>query len=244
MKKLLSLVLALAMCCMALSPAFAQEAYPIVKDGDEPITLTVFSVNRVADHATDYNETAFFQRLEEATGIHIEWIHPASSGLQEAVNLLFLGDKLPDIIMCGNLYNGGEFQGVTDGYFVNLAEYLPTCAPEYWSLITESSERYRDCANSEGIVPAFRIVKPEADPPYQYLMFRTDMLDELDSELPIFLEDYEAVFEAGFIEPQPAYVQPGESNLLPNAGRRNIAYNSLHATFPFFAGIYRRPKFV
>lgn len=194
MKKLLVLTLTLALCCITLSAAGAQSAYPVVKEGDEPVTLTVFSVNKVSDHATDYNETVFFKHLEEATGIHIEWIHPAASGLQEAVNLLFLGDELPDIIMCGNLYNGGEYQGVADGYFVDLAEYLPACAPEYWSLITQSDERYRDCANADGVIPAFRIVKPQADPPYQYLMMRMDMLADLGCELPVYLEDYEPVF--------------------------------------------------
>lgn len=195
MRKLLALILALTLCCAALPAALAEDAYPIVKEGEEPITLTVFSVNRVSDHVTDYNQTVFFQHLEEATGIHIEWIHPASSGLQEAMNLLFLGDKLPDIIMCGNLYNGGEYQGVADGYFVDLSEYLPTCAPEYWSLITETDERYRDCANAEGVVPAFRIVKPVADPPYQYLMFRMDMLSDLGCELPVYLDDYAPIFD-------------------------------------------------
>lgn len=192
MKKILVLVLALVMLA---GMACAEVAYPIVGEGDEPITLTVFSINKISDNVSNYNETAFFRHLEEATGIHIEWEHPAVSGLQEAMNLLTLRDKLPDIIMCGNLYNGGEYQGVADGCFVDLSEYLPEYGPDYWSLITQSDEYYRASANADGVVPAFRIVKPVADPPYHYMLFNMDMLAKLGCELPVYIADYEPVFQ-------------------------------------------------
>ena len=192
MKKILVLVLALVMLA---GMACAEVAYPIAGEGDEPITLTVFSINKISDNVSNYNETAFFRHLEEATGIHIEWEHPAVSGLQEAMNLLTLRDKLPDIIMCGNLYNGGEYQGVADGCFVDLSEYLPEYGPDYWSLITQSDEYYRASANADGVVPAFRIVKPVADPPYHYMLFNMDMLAGLGCELPVYIADYEPVFQ-------------------------------------------------
>lgn len=64
MKKILVLVLALVMLA---GMACAEVAYPIVGEGDDPITLTVFSINKISDNVSNYNETAFFQHLEEAT---------------------------------------------------------------------------------------------------------------------------------------------------------------------------------
>ena len=193
MKKLLALLLALTMA-LSVTAALAEVTYPIDTKGED-VTLTVFCVNKVSNYAANYNDVPFFQKLEEQTGIHIEFIHPAASGLQETMNLLFLGDDLPDIILCGNLYNGGEFQGVADGYFLDLAPYLPEYAPDYWAYVSADDETYRQVANAEGVIPCFHIVKPVADPPYQYFMLRQDMLDELDAEIPTTIAEFEQLFD-------------------------------------------------
>ncbi|MBR6299625.1 MAG: hypothetical protein IKR36_01860, partial [Clostridia bacterium] len=122
MKKTLAFLIALMLGLGATVGALAEITYPI---SDEKIELTVWGVNTLSDYVVDLNETPFYQALEEATGVHVNFIHPNSSNLQEQFNLLMFADKLPDIIYGGNLYTGGPFQGVADNVFVNLADYLP-----------------------------------------------------------------------------------------------------------------------
>ena len=125
-RKLTALLLAVLTLCLCTGAMAA--GYPIDTQGKD-VSLTVYCANAISNYVTDYNETPFFQEMEKATGIHINFIHPATSGMQEAMNLLFLGKELPDIIMCGNYYDGGVFQGLEDGYVVDLTDYLPEYAP-------------------------------------------------------------------------------------------------------------------
>ena len=111
-RKLTALLLAVLTLCLCTGAMAA--GHPIDTQGKD-VSLTVYCANAISNYVTDYNETPFFQEMEKATGIHINFIHPATSGMQEAMNLLFLGKELPDIIMCGNYYDGGVFQGLEDG---------------------------------------------------------------------------------------------------------------------------------
>jgi putative aldouronate transport system substrate-binding protein len=59
----------------------------------------------------DYNGVAFFQKLEEAANVHIEWIHPASgSAGNEQFAVMVASNDLPDLINWnfGNARGGAE----------------------------------------------------------------------------------------------------------------------------------------
>lgn len=188
------ITLALALMLLLSSCAMAVE-YPICGENDK-VTLTVYVTNQISGIVEDYNATPFWQKVEEITGVHIEWQHPVASNLAQQMNLLFLGsEKLPDIILCGNLYTGGDLQGVEDGEFVNLAEYLPEYAPDYWNLITASDEVWRDVANAEGVVPAFYIVKMPGDPQSRRILLQQEVLDKIGFEgIPDTVADLEDMF--------------------------------------------------
>ena len=93
-RKLTALLLAVLTLCLCTGAMAA--GYPIDTQGKD-VSLTVYCANAISNYVTDYNETPFLQEMEKATGIHINFIHPATSGMQEAMNLLFLGKELPDI---------------------------------------------------------------------------------------------------------------------------------------------------
>lgn len=192
-RKLTAFLLALLMLTVSLG-AMADSLYPIDTKG-EKVTLQVFCLNSISNYVTDYNETPFFQELEKATGIHIDFIHPAQSGMQEQMNLLFLGKELPDIILCGNYYDGGVFQGVSDGYFVDLSKYLPTYAPEYWALITSGNEIWREVANADGTVAAFYTIKEPGDTQHRRMLLVQETLDQIGCDIPKTLADVETMFE-------------------------------------------------
>lgn len=67
----------------------------------EKTTLTYFCNINGAMSATmsSYNEVAAFQKLEELTNVHIEWIHPGSgSAGSEQFSLMVTSKELPDLI--------------------------------------------------------------------------------------------------------------------------------------------------
>ena len=69
------------------------------------------------------------------TGINIEFTHPVAGQEKEQFNVMMLSGQLPDIVGGAQTYQGGVFQGVKDGYYVDLAPYLEENAPDYLSLI-------------------------------------------------------------------------------------------------------------
>ena len=190
-RKLTALLLAVLTLCLCTGAMAA--GYPIDTQGKD-VSLTVYCANAISNYVTDYNETPFFQEMEKATGIHINFIHPATSGMQEAMNLLFLGKELPDIIMCGNYYDGGVFQGLEDGYFVDLTDYLPEYAPDYWQLITSGDEIWRQVSNGDGRVAAFYTIKEPGDTQHRRMLLTQETLDEIGATIPTTLADVEDVF--------------------------------------------------
>ena len=68
------------------------EGFPIVK---EPITLR--GMVALNTNTPDWNEHPALQRMEELTGIHIEWECVPDEGFLEKRNLAFASDDLPDI---------------------------------------------------------------------------------------------------------------------------------------------------
>ena len=191
-RKLMAGLLTLALVFSA-GISLAEVSYPINTNG-EAVTMTVLCANAIYNYVKDYNETPFFQELEKATGIHIEFIHPATSGMEEQTRLLFLGGDLPDIIMCGNYYDGGVFQGVADGYFVDLAKYMPEHAPDYWSLITSDDTIWREVSNGDGTVGAFYTIKQPGDTQHRRMLLIQETLDKIGCEIPTTLADVEDMF--------------------------------------------------
>lgn len=169
------------------------------KDGDssEPVTLTYWVPfgSSAAKYVTGDNDNVAYQEAMKRLGINIEFIHPAIGQEQEEFNLLFLGDKLPDIIAYADRYAGGEFQGMRDGVFKDLTELVPQYAPDYYKVLTENEEFYRESTDNNGHIVSFNNCKPVADPPFRRWVFKKDLLSELDCDIPKTVADYEAMFE-------------------------------------------------
>lgn len=219
-KRLTSLALAAALCLGALSgcggttpaaspapgtspaapggtPAEAAQPiseYPITSD---PITLTYWITlpAPVSKIISNLSENKAFQQMEKDTGVKIEFIHPTIGQEKEQFNLLMASGKLPDIIGAPNLYKGGEFQGMADGMFIDLTDMIPTYAPDYYKYIQKDEVFFREISTDAGRIPAVYGYKVEGDSPFRRVLLRQDMLDEMGVEVPLYIEDYEAMFD-------------------------------------------------
>lgn len=100
--------------------SFNETGYPIV---NEPLTLNVVLVHRDVDTLMEPNEMPIIQRLEEQTGIHVEWEVMNTSTWNTRRNLIFSSGEYPDIIIS----NGSgsvdiEEYGVTQGILLPVDE--------------------------------------------------------------------------------------------------------------------------
>lgn len=175
----------------------AADQTTVGESGEELVTLTYWVPLNASPSKfiSSYNENVAYQEAMKRLGIKIEFIHPAIGQEKEDFNLLFLGDKLPDIIAYADHYAGGEFQGMRDGVYQDLTELMPQYAPDYYKILTENEEFYRESTDNDGHIVTFNSFKPVADPPNRRWLFKEELLKELDSEIPETVDEYEALFE-------------------------------------------------
>ena len=84
----------------------------------------------------DWNEHPALKRMEELTGIHIEWECVPDAGFTEKRNLAFASDDLPDIILRAKISPQEEMKYAANGQLVALDEYLDY-APNLSALIEQ-----------------------------------------------------------------------------------------------------------
>ena len=101
--------------------------------GEIPKNLTIFSelgANVASAGGSTFNDTTTFQLLEEKTGCHVEWQHPASGAGKERFNMMIVSGDYPDAIVYNwTDVNGGIESYVEDEIIVDLTPYIETCMP-------------------------------------------------------------------------------------------------------------------
>lgn len=100
---------------------FNETGFPIV---NEPITLKVMLGIRDSDSLTDPSEMPALQRLEEQTGIHLEWEVIKANDWSTKLNLMFASGEYPDIIITPNTAVDQEEYGVSQKLLIPLNDDL------------------------------------------------------------------------------------------------------------------------
>lgn len=127
MKKTLYILLAAVLLATTMCASLAEGASPIVT---EPLTLKVMFKIRDVDSLTDPASMPAVIRLEEQTGIHIEWEVIKGSDWKTKVNLMFASGDYPDIIISQQDNALTEEYGVTQKLLIPLddeltSQYMP-----------------------------------------------------------------------------------------------------------------------
>lgn len=174
---------------------------------DQPVTLTVFAGldGNLTGIANDYNENAFFQELEKRTGVHLEFIIPASGNEKEAYNLMIASGKLADIITHnGYNYPEGLDAAVDDGYYLDLTSYLDTYLTDYNNVRKSDPLMEKSTVTDCGRVVSLNILYTQKQGPWMGMQIRKDWLEELGMEVPVTYDDLEEVLKQ-FKEKKNAY---------------------------------------
>ena len=123
MKKTLALFLSIVL----LATMFAVPA--VAEENDKPfagVKLTYWAPfdEKGTGAIETLNDTRWYDAIYEATGIEIEFIHPAVGNAGTELNMMLPGD-LPDIIESNwTSYNGGPSMAIADKIIITLDDYI------------------------------------------------------------------------------------------------------------------------
>lgn len=159
------------------------EGFPIV---NEPITLRgMVALNA---NVKDWNEHPALKRMEELTGIHIEWECVPDAGFTEKRNLAFASDDLPDIILRAKISPQEEMKYAANGQLVALDEYLDY-APNLSALIEQDDAIRKGITMPDGhIYSCPQLNKTEGNLIHHYWINKT-WLDNLGLEAPTTVDE-------------------------------------------------------
>ena len=206
-KRILALTLALMLLTGATALAEQLPGYykpPVMNEGQYPIQgenlkLTYWMAinDGAAKFITSYDENPAYQKVQENTGVDIEFIHPAAGTATEAFNLMLASGELPDMIQvqAGSWYNGDLQALYDDGAIIDIAPYLEKYAPQYLEVINRDKMAQREIINDGKVFGFYKITYADAMP-YVRFNVNKDWLNEFGMQEPKTIAEYEAFFQA------------------------------------------------
>ncbi|MBQ8525454.1 MAG: extracellular solute-binding protein [Clostridia bacterium] len=190
LKKLTALGLAALLTVAAAGCGGDDEPAVVNKGtGEIPETLTIYC--GISGYATkagakDMNDMLPFQMMEEFTGCHVEWIHPATGSEEEKFNLTIASGNLPDMMVSNwKGVQGGAKMYADDGVIIPLRELMEENMPNLTAYNAQKphvAKQYIDDSGEVYYIPFIR--KDEQLKVYQGPQIRQDWLEKLGLEAP------------------------------------------------------------
>jgi len=227
-----SKILAIAAAATLICSSFAgcgkkEEAVKTENEVNNFTYWTVLDNNVMKANISNYNDLLFYQEMEKATGVHIDFIHPiqGSTGSEAFMTMLSSPDR-PDMIEYNwASYSGGSQKAIDDEVVVCLNDYLEKHAPNYYDYMEGEKGKEHDYlyklqgTTDEGNYYGFNSLSIGTTRVFQGVYARGDKLEEWGMEIPETIDEWTAVLakakEEGFKEPFTA--QDGVfSNLFAN----------------------------
>jgi len=172
-----------------------QQTYPL---SEEKVTLSYWYPHGSSiGTLNDFNDSEFFQWMEEKTNIHIDFIVPAVGEEANAFNQLFISGNLPDIMYtqpATQNYRDGMDAAIDAGYILDLRNYLDLM-PNYVSWLNSIPTAQKDVLTDSGKMYGFWLFwdNMETGYPDQGISVRKDFLDKVGEDIPETYEDWERV---------------------------------------------------
>ena len=198
MKKLLAIALALVMV-LALVPAMAEES---------TITLTAFQYE-LENQDIDFNNLWYFKRIEEQTGVHVDFIEVKDADFKTQLNLMFASQDLADIVIRGNI--DIEDYGVSQGLLIALDDYIEKYMPNYLSRLYLNEANASMYASDGKMYYIGYLIAQNVNHQGNFYI-NTTWLDEIGADVPTTVDELTEVLYA-FKEAHPdSYPLSGDFN--------------------------------
>jgi putative aldouronate transport system substrate-binding protein len=168
-----------------------------ISDGSETITIWDGWFPFFSAFFSDYNDTLFFQEMEQRTGIKTEFTLVNAEMAAEQFNLMVATGDYCDLMhdVDGN-YVGGLDTAYEEGVIQPIDELIDTWMPNYKAAI-DSDEKFRSDLKSDlGNIYQFSILSYDPGYPDYGLIIRQDWLDQLGMDRPETYDEYYDVLTA------------------------------------------------
>lgn len=174
----------------------AMNTYPL-SDGSFTVSVWQGFNPQTTDYISDLNENSVYIKLEEITGVHVDFtlVHPASQS--ERFNIMAASGEYTDILNdAGRSYSGGYAKALADEVVINFADLIRKEAPNYYNLLNSDEALMRDVTMDGGEIVSFANVFTQAVPAWAGQMIRQDWLDELGLDTPETYDELHDVLTA------------------------------------------------
>ncbi len=183
LRVMLALVLALSMMLTCV----------MVQAEEEPIEVTIATYEW--DVKGSANTDWIWQKYEEMTGVHVNWIEIPQASAEEKKMTMFASGDLPDAFFqfdfsVDELYEYGQA-----GTFINLADY-EDCTPALNAFFESDKAAKAACVMPDGGIYGFPGVSYNTVGNSLRYYINGEWLDRLNLEVPETLEELTATFEA------------------------------------------------
>ncbi|MBQ4146008.1 MAG: extracellular solute-binding protein [Clostridia bacterium] len=219
-KKALLLCLAVMIAVSAAGCGKGGETKIDTGSGEMPKTLSIYASlgpYTLKAGAKDYNDTLYFQLLEELTGCHIEWVHPAEGAGAEKFSLLIASGQLPDMMVTDWVgVSGGVKSFAEDEVIIPLKQLINDNMPSLKAYNDANPNVLKQYTADDGEVYYIPFIKGNAElKTYQGPQIRMDWLEKLGLEVPTNPDELYNVLKA-FKEQDPN--GNGKNDEIPMSG--------------------------
>ena len=147
--------------------------------------------------AANWDELPIYQKLQEATGVDIEFIHPSGASVGESFSILLASKGLPDMVQYNwSTYAGGPGRAINDKVIIDLYEHKDKL-PDLMKYLDANDEVKKNAVTNDGQLFAAPFVRGDKTLCVSLGMaMRKDWLDDLGMEAPETIEEWDAVLTA------------------------------------------------
>lgn len=166
MKKVLSIMIVLALSVCMVFAGGSKESATVTEDGKPIITMWAPLNANITQVAQSFSETTYWQWYMEATGVEVHFQHATASNddaLSEAFNILIASGDYPDIIQYKwSAYPGGPAAAIEDGIIMPLNDIFEQYCPNITAFLEEHPDIARMISTDDGTYYCFPFLRGDS----------------------------------------------------------------------------------
>lgn len=171
---------------------------PLMNETGMPIVNSSVSFEMAAKsrHNKNFADLEFFQKLEQETGVHIEWNMSSEDGWKEKKGLLFAGE-LPDAFYGqGILSDVDVIKYGNQGMLIPLNDLIDKYAPNVKKLLEENPEYKKQLTAPDGNIYSLPSLTELSPVTHDKLFINKKWLDQLGMKVPETLDEFKETLQA------------------------------------------------
>ena len=190
-----------------------------------------------ASELDNYGKMESVQKIHEAVGVEVEYVHPSSAAWEESFNIMIASGDYTDMIYWdwANKYTGGYEGALNDGIVLDLTDKTDKL-PNYSKILADNPDVDKTIRTTDGKLLFFATVKEDTSLNSCYgPMIRKDWLDKLGLSMPTTIDEWYTVLKA-FKEQDPN--GNGKADEIPFADTKSPGFKNFAGAFGTKTGIY------